>query len=179
MLKKILIISILFSNLLSAKMYTDLKYALLNCSKNETNKDFKINGYKLALGYMFENLPYIDIGIENSILYANGRERDSVDFKDETSLKNASINIDFLYAIHLKATTQIVDILYGTIYLGVDTARVGTAASDYTNSNSWDSSFSYGVGLEYWIPMDVSIQLSYMSYFNNLDGIEFGFGLKF
>jgi len=184
-LKKILIISILFSNLLSAKIYSDLKYTLLNYSKNGTAKDFETNGYKLTVGYMFEDLsylekfPYIDIGVENSIMFAKGKKINSVGYKDETTLKDASVDIDLLYSMHLKATAPIVDILYGNIYLGWDTAKIGTTASNYNDTNRWDSSISYGIGIEYWIPLGVSLQLDYMSYFNNLDGIEFGFGLKF
>jgi opacity protein-like surface antigen len=143
------------------------------------SKDFRTNGYKFTLGYMFEDLPYINIGVENSIAYAKGIKRNHVELKDDISLIDASIDIDFLYAVHMKATAPIVDILYGNIYLGWDRAKISTTASNYANSSSWDSSLSYGVGLEYWISMGISLQLNYMSYFNNLDGLEFGFGLKF
>ncbi|NEW59804.1 porin family protein [Sulfurovum sp. bin170] len=179
MVKKILLISIFLSNLSFAKVYTDLKYTLLNYSKNGTDKDFKTNGYKLTLGYMFEEFSYIDIGVENSIAFATGEKRDSVEFKNGTTLENASVDIDFLYAVHLKATAPIIDILYGNLYLGWDSAKVGTSATNYTNSSKWENSFSYGVGFEYWIPLGVSLQLNYMSYFNNLNAIEFGFGLKY
>ncbi|SFV55154.1 hypothetical protein MNB_SV-12-312 [hydrothermal vent metagenome] len=179
MIKKILFISIFLSNLSFAEIYTDLKYTLLNYSDNGTEKDFKINGYKLTLGYMFEKFSYIDIGVENSILFAKGKERNSVEFKDETTLENPSVDIDYLYAVHLKATAPIIDILYGNLYLGWDSAKIGTSATNYNNSNKEENSFSYGVGFEYWIPMGVSLQLSYMSYFNNLNAIEFGFGFKY
>jgi hypothetical protein len=166
-------------------MYTDLKYNQLNYSNNGTNKEFKTNGYKLTLGYMFEELAflkkfkYFDIGVENSIAFAKGTKRTSITYKDETTLKGANIDIDFLYAVHIKATAPLVDILYGNLYLGWNTAKIGTEASNYANSNKWENSFSYGLGVEYWIPLGISLQLDYMSYFNNLHGIEFGFGFKF
>jgi hypothetical protein len=110
------------------------------------SKDFRTNGYKFTLGYMFEDLPYINIGVENSIAYAKGIKRNHVELKDDISLIDASIDIDFLYAVHMKATAPIVDILYGNIYLGWDRAKISTTASNYANSSSWDSSLSYGVG---------------------------------
>jgi hypothetical protein len=156
---------------------------MLSYSKNGTDRSFKLEGYKLTVGEMFEDalkeFSTISIGVENSIIIAGGKNINSVGYKDDTVLKNASVDIDFLYSLHLKATTPLVDFLYGNVYLGWDTAKIGSEATNYANSSGWDQSISYGAGLEYWIPVGISIQLDYMSYFNNLDAIEFGLGFKF
>ena len=183
MIPKILLAFIVISNLLFSKTYSDIKYTKLSYSKNGTNKSFKLDGYKLTVGEMFEDLlkdfSTISIGVENSILIAGGTNISSVGYRDDTVLNRASVDVDFLYALHLKATAPLVDFLHGNIYLGLDTAKVGARATNYANSSGWDSSISYGFGLEYWIPADISIQLSYMSYFDNMDGVEFGLGFKF
>jgi len=179
MLKKILLISILFSTLLNAKMYSDIKYSTLDYKDKDINKNFKLNGYKLSIGYMSENFSFADVGVESSIATDRGTKIPSITLEDETVITDAHVDIDFLYAVHLKITRPIVDILYGNLYFGLDYAKISSSAIGNNNSSRWEGSYSYGIGLEYWIPLGVSIQLNYMSYFNNLDAMEFGFGLKF
>jgi len=187
MIKRILLLIILISTLSfanTAKKYIDFEYALLNYSNSGTDKDFELNGYKLTAGYILTNFSYLNIGIENSIIITNGQTPSVVTIDNGatingTTLNEATVDIDFLYAVHLKATAPIIDILYGNLYFGWDKAKVSSRATNYETSTKWEDSFSYGIGLEYWIPMGISLKLNYMSYFNNLNSIEFGFGFKF
>ena len=186
MIKKIFILVLILTSLFSdtSKKYIDFEYALLNYSNSSTNKDFQLNGYKLTAGYMLFDFPYLDIGVESSIMVTKGEVRNSVIIDNGlningTTLHDATVDVDLLYTAYMKATAPIVDILYGNLYIGWDRAKVSSEAKDYTRYSKWDDSLSYGIGLEYWIPMGVSLKIDYMSYFNNLNSIEFGFGFKF
>jgi len=186
MIKRILLLIILISTLSFGKMlkkYINFEYAILNYSNSGTDKDFQLNSYKLTAGYMLFDFSYLDIGIENSIIVAKGETQRVVTINgetiDETTLNDATVDVDFLYTAYLKATTPIIDILYGNLYFGWDRAKISSKATDYETYSKWENSFSYGIGLEYLIPMGVSLKLNYMSYFNNLNSVEFGFGFKF
>jgi hypothetical protein len=187
MIKKILFLVIFISTLSfgdMARKYIDFEYALLNYSNSSTNKDFQLNGYKLTAGYMLFDFSYLDIGVESSIMVTKGEAQNLVTIDNGANingvtLNDATVDVDLLYTAYMKATAPIVDILYGNLYLGWDRAKVSSKAKDYNRYSKWDDSLSYGVGLEYWIPMGVSLKIDYMSYFNNLNSVEFGFGFKF
>jgi len=186
MIKRVLIIALISTSLFSdtAKKYIDFEYALLNYYNSGTNKDFQLNGYKLTAGYMLFDFSYLDIGVESSILFTKGETQRLVTIDNGvningTTLNDATVDVDFLYTGYIKATAPIVDILYGNLYFGWDRAKISSKATDYETYSKWENSFSYGIGLEYLIPMGVSLKLNYMSYFNNLNSVEFGFGFKF
>ena len=188
MLKNFLCMILVLSNLSFASessFYGNLQYTKLNYSNTGSDKDFGLDGYKLSFGYLFndvfnskETLP-ITLGIEGSISLLNSKSRETIHFKNGTVLHDASVDINALYATHLKATTPLFDLLYGNLYFGWNMADIGTSALEYERKSKNESGLSYGLGIEYWIPIGVSIQANYMRYFENLDAIEVGFGLKF
>ena len=182
-MKKALLLSLCFSSFIIAnepKIYIDMSPVLLNYSDNGTTADFKPTGFKWSAGYLVKDFNIVTLGLEASFM--TGVESDSkTNAKGSNGevFNQASSRLDKMYSLHLKTIVPITGGLNANLYVGGSRAKIVSSAIGFSSSNEWDSSLSYGAGLEYWSSANVSVYGNYMQYFNNLDAVEFGVGFRF
>ena len=180
---KILLSSILLSSVLFAeipKAYIDMNYVLLNYSDNGTTSDFKPTGFKLAGGYILKDFNFVSFAVEGSLMLGvDNDSKSNVTLSNENTLTNAEASLDKMYNLQIKTIVPIVDNLNANVYLGGSRVKILTSANNFTGSNSWSNSVSYGTGLKYWFPSNVSLRLDYMKYFKNIEAVEIGLGFRF
>jgi len=174
---------VLFSTFVFAetpKTYINMNHVLLKYTDNGTTSDFKPTGFKWTAGYLVKDFDFVSFGLEASaMLGVNNDSKSSVTLSNGNTLTNAQASLDKLYNIQLKTIIPLVDKLNANVYLGGSRVKMLTNADSFTGSSGWNSAFSYGAGLEYWFPSNISFNLDYMQYFKNLNALEIGVGFKF
>ena len=182
-MKRILFLSALVSGLLVAeapKTYIDMGSVLLNYSNNGTSTDFKPTGFKWTMGYLLNDFTYASVAVEGSaMLGVNNDTKAQVHNSNGDIFSNAKMSLDALYNLQLKAIVPITQSFNTNLYMGGTRGKTFSSSNVSNNKGSYDNSFSYGAGLEYWSSADVSLQVKYMQYFKNLSAIEFGLGFRF
>ena len=182
-MKKTFTLGILLSGTLFAnepKVYIDMSPVLFDYSNNETTTDFKPTGFKWTAGYMIQDFDFISFGLEGSLLLGvNNDTKSNVHNSQGASFTNAKVNIDKMYALHLKSVIPIVQDLNANLYFGGTRGKILSSSEQSNSENSYETSISYGLGLEYWSSADVSVYANYMQYFKNLNAVEIGVGFRF
>ncbi len=183
MSSKILLSSILLSTLLLAetpKAYIDMNHVWLNYSNNGTTTDFKPTGFKWTGGYVLKDFDFASVAIEGSLMLGvNNDSKSNVTLSNGNSLTNAKATLDKLYSLHIKGILPITKGFNANLYLGGTRGKLLSSSNQSKSKSSFENSFSYGGGLEYWTPANVSVYANYMQYFKNLDAIEVGVGFRF
>ena len=182
-MKKSLLLSLCFTSFIIAdepKIYIDMSPVLLNYTDNGTTTDFNPTGFKWTAGYLVKDFKVATLGIETSFITGVESDRKSnVQGSNGVMFNQASSSLDTMYSLHLKTIVPMTNNLNGNLYFGGSRAKIVSSAIGFNSSDEWDSSLSYGLGLEYWSSVDVSVYGNYMQYFKNLNAIEFGVGFRF
>jgi opacity protein-like surface antigen len=140
------------------KIYIDMNPMMLNYSDNGTTTDFKPTGFKWTAGYLIKDFNIVTLGLEASFM--TGVESDSktnVKGNNGVVFNQASSNLDKMYSLYLKTIVPITGGLNANLYVGGSRAKMVSSAIGFSSSNEWDSSLSYGAGLEYWSSANVSV----------------------
>lgn len=182
-MQKILFLSALVSGLLLAetpKTYIDMSSVLLNYSNNGTTTDFKPTGFKWTMGYVVSDFTYASVALEGSAMLGVDNDRKStVQNSNGDTFTNAQVSIDKMYSLNVKGMLPLSQSFTANLYLGGTRGKVWSSSNNSTSNSSFENSFSYGAGLEYYLPADVSLYANYMQYFKNLSAVEFGLGFRF
>ena len=101
-----------------------------------------------------------------------------VGISDDTT-NNTNAMVDKIYSLHLKGSFPLTENLNANVYAGETRGKMLLTSSSLTENSSFENSFSYGAGAEYWFKNDVSLHANYMQYFKNIDAIEVGVGFRF
>ncbi len=180
---KILLSSILLSSFLFAetpKAYIDMNYVWANYSNNGTTTDFKPTGVKWTGGYVVKTYPYLSVAVEGSaMLGVNSDTKSTVHNSSGATFHNADVSIEKMYSLNLKTIIPLSNSFNVNVYLGGTRGEVSSFSDESNSKGGFENSFSYGAGLEYWTPADVSVYANYMQYFKNLDAVEVGVGFRF
>jgi len=191
-MKKITILILLLSSMLFAEddgpvgyIYTDMVY--YNVSDTGTNQNFSPEGMKWAFGYILGEytIPVVEIdittGLEFDFISSTNSHKKSNVISDSTevNLGDVTASIDNIYALYLKTPISVDGKFDVNTYLGFSSSSLTLKNKDFTISDNQTTSLSYGVGLEYMLPKNISIHASYMQYFSNLSSIDIGVGVKF
>jgi len=182
-LKKITLISLATSSLLLAQSnenYINMSHSWLTHSDNGTVSDFNPTGFKWTIGKNLTTFKGIELAVEGTaMLGVNHDKKSSVASSSTGTFSNASIALDKLYNVNLRVKKEVLKDFSLQAYLGASRGKMIPIALNNTPSHGYQNSISYGAGVSYDIFSDVSINLEYMQYFDNLNGIEFGVGFRF
>jgi len=192
-MKKIMIIIVLFGGILFAEdedkpvgyVYADMVY--FTASKTGTTQNFNPKGMKWAFGYLLGEytIPMVEIdistGLEFDFITNTSAHTKSNVISSSTgiNLGEVTASIDNIYALYLKTPISIAGKFDFNTFLGMSSSSLTLKNKDFTISDNQTTSFSYGFGLEYMLPQDISLHVSYMQYFANLSSIDIGLGVKF
>lgn len=178
---KKLILLLMFS-LLSAhannSFYFGLAPAYLTYESKGVKPKFHIVGEKYTLGYTIKSYGIYTASIEGSIIVAGSDKKASITNSYGT-FKNAEVTMEQLYSLHLKNQFDFTNTLNGSFYMGVTRGKIYSSSNRGVSNKKFENSFSYGVGLEYKLNPQVSMQVNYMQYYKNLSSVEVGLVLKF
>ena len=183
-MKKVILLSLCLSSFIIAnepnKAYIDMNHVWLNYSNNGTTTDFKPTGFKWTGGYVFKDFDFASVAIEGSLMLGvNNDSKSSVTLSNGNSLTNAEATLDKMYSLHIKGILPITKGFNANLYLGGTRGKLLSSSNQSKSKSSFENSFSYGGGLEYWTSANVSVYGNYMQYFKNLDAVEFGIGFRF
>lgn len=191
-MKKLNILILLISSLLFGEdesptgyIYADTVFFTVN--KTGTNQNFSPKGMKWAFGYALGDytLPVVEMdistGLELDFISSAGGDTKSnvISNSTEINLGEVSASMDTLYALYLKTPISIAGKFDFNTYLGLSHSSLTLKNKDFTISDNQTTSLSYGFGLEYMLPQNISIHASYMQYFANLSSLDIGLGVKF
>ena len=144
------------------------------------SSDFKPTGFKWTAGYVVKEFCYASMALEGSaILGVNSDKKSTVQNSSGETFNNAQVRIDKMYSVNVKSMFPLSQSFNANLYLGGTMAKVLSSSDNFSSKSSFENSFSYGAGLEYWSSADVSLQVKYMQYFKNLSAVEVGVGFKF
>lgn len=160
---------------------------MYNATNTGTTQNFSPKGLKLAVGYLLGEytIPVIDIdistGLEFDFITSTLAHTKSNVISSSTgiNLGDVTANMDNVYALYLKTPISIAGKFDFNTYIGMSTSSLTLKNKDFTISDNQTTSLSYGFGLEYMLPQNISVHASYMQYFANLSSIDVGFGVKF
>jgi len=162
------------------KVYVDMSPVWMTYESEGVSSDFKPTGFKWTAGYMVKEFSFASVALEGSaLLGVNNDTKSSVTNSSGTTFTNAKITVDKIYALHLKGMFPLSSDIHANVYLGGTRGKVLSSSDESTSKSSFENSFSYGAGLEYWTSANVSLYANYMQYFTNLDAIEVGVGFRF
>ena len=182
-LKKITLISFATSSLLLAQSndnYINMSHSWLIHSDNGTVSDFNPRGVKWTIGKTLTTFKGIALALEGTaMLGVNYDKKSSVASSSTGIFTNASMALDKLYNMNLRVQKEVLKDLSLQAYLGVSRAKMIPIALNNTPNHGYQNSISYGAGVSYDIFYDVSVNLEYMQYFDNLNGVEVGVGFRF
>jgi len=182
-MNKLLISMIIASSTVIAqnpKLYVDMSPTWMKYESSGVNSDFKPTGFKWTAGYEVKDFSFASVALEGSVMLGvNSDKKSSVKNSSGTTFTNAKITVDKLYALHLKGMFPLSGGINANVYMGGSRGKVLSSSDQSTSNSSFENSFSYGAGLEYWSSANVSVYANYMQYFNNLNAIEVGLGFRF
>jgi len=160
--------------------YVNMSYSQLTHSNNGTVSDFDPTAFKWTIGQVIKEYNTFNLALEGTaMLGVQHEKKTSVASSTVGTFTNASIALDTLYNINLKATLPILDTFSFATYLGVSRGKMELTATNNTPNNAYKNAITYGAGLEYNIIPSISIHLDYMQYFRNLHALELGLGFRF
>jgi len=182
-LKKLTLTFLAVSSLLLAETnenYINMGYTWLTHSENGTVSDFKPTAFKLTVGknvYRFNGIP---LALEGTVMLGvREEEKAFVASSSGSTFTNASIMLDKLYNVSLRVQKEVVKDLFLQAYLGASRGKMIPVALNNTPNNGYKNSITYGAGFSYDILDNVSLNLEYMQYFDNLNAVELGVGFRF
>jgi len=191
-MKKLNILILFLSSLLLGEDEPPIGYVYADTvffavSKTGTNQNFSPKGMKWAFGYLLGDytIPVVEIdistGLEFDFITSTGGHTKSnvISSSTETNLGEVTASIDNLYALYLKTPISVAGKFDFNTYLGISSSSLTLKNKDFTISDNQTTSLSYGFGLEYMLPQNISIHASYMQYFANLSSLDIGLGVKF
>ena len=190
-MKKI-IIFLLFSCILNAEDDAPMGYiyvdtVLFSTSNTGTTQDFNPRGMKWAIGYLLGeySIPIVEIEISTGLEFnyiSNSKtavKDDVISTSTEVNLGKVATSIDNIYALYLKTPISVAGKFDFNTYLGLSSSSLTLKNKNFLISDNKKTSLSFGFGLEYMLPQNISIHASYMQYFSNLSSIDIGLGVKF
>lgn len=182
-LKKLTLTSLVLSSLLLAETnenYINMGYTWLTHSENGTVSDFNPTAFKLTVGKNVYRFNGIALALEGTVMLGvNEDEKSSVASSTTGTFTNASIMLDKLYNVNVRAKKEVVKDLSLQAYLGVSRAKMIPVALNNTPNHGYRNSVTYGAGVSYDILSKISLNLEYMQYFDNLNAVELGVGFRF
>jgi len=182
-MKKILCLLLGLSSVMvaqSPKAYIDISPMWMSYESNGISSDFNPTGFKWTGGYRLKDFSFVSFAIEGSaILGGNSDKKSTVTNSSGVTFTNAEVSLDKMYALHLKSIVPIVQNFNANLYLGATTGKLLSSSDQSQSNSSFENSFSYGAGLEYWTGANVSLYANYMQYFKNLNAVEVGVGFRF
>ncbi len=144
------------------------------------SSDFKPTGFKWTAGYEVKDFPFVALAVEGSaILGVNSDKKSTITNSSGATFTNAEVTVDKMYSLHLKSMFPLSSSVNANVYIGGTRGKISSSSDQSSSNSSFENSFSYGAGLEYWTPANVSLYVNYMQYFKNLDAVEFGVGFRF
>ena len=182
-LKKLTPISLATSSLLLAQSnenYINMSHSWLTHSENGTVSDFNPKGLKGRIGKNLTTFKGIELAVEGTaMLGVNHDKKSSVASSTVGTFTNASMALDKLYNVNLRAKKEVPQDLSLEAYLGASRGKMIPIALNNTPSHGYQNSISYGAGISYDLLPTISVNLEYMQYFDNLSAVEFGVGFRF
>ena len=164
----------------SSENYLNMSNAWLTHSENGTVSDFKPTGFKWTAGQNFYEFNGIELAVEGTVMLGvNDDKKASVASSSTGTFTNASMMLDKLYNINVRAKKEVVKDLSLQAYLGASHAKMIPIAVNNTPNHGYKNAMSYGAGLSYDVVENVSLHLEYMQYFENLNAVELGVGFRF
>ena len=191
-MKKIALIVLILSSIVFAEddkpvgyIYADKVMYL--ASKTGTTQNFNPEGLKVAFGYILGDytIPVVEIDISTGLEFdfitntSAHTKPNVISSSTGINLGDVTASIDNVYALYLKTPISVAGKFDFNTYLGMSKSSLTLKNKDFIISDNQTTSLSYGFGLEYMLPQNISIHASYMQYFANLSSIDFGFGVKF
>jgi len=190
-MKKIIILIILSTWLLSKDdkpvgyIYVDT--VMYTASETGTNQNFNPKGMKWAFGYLLGEytIPVVEIEIATGLEFdfisntSKHTKSDVISSSTEINLGDVTASIDNVYALYLKTPISVAGKFDFNTYIGMSSSSLTLVNKDFKISDNKTTSLSYGFGLEYMLPQNISVHASYMQYFSNLSSIDIGLGVKF
>lgn len=169
------------------KGYIHFDFCTMLFQSTGVNKNFTPKGVKWTAGYHLKEfmIPYLEIeinsAIEASIISstASSKQDNSIGLISDVNYGEITSTLGHLYAMHLKTPLSIGERLDINIYLGTSHSEMILQNQNFDTLTNTNTSLSYGLGVEYMLPKNISTHASFIQYFNNLSSIEFGLGVKF
>jgi opacity protein-like surface antigen len=191
-MKKISILLLLLSSLVLAEDDKPIGYVyvdtvMYSSTKTGTTQNFNPKGMKWAFGYLLGEytIPVVDIDVSTGLEFdfitntsAHTKEN-VISSSTGINLGKVTASIDNIYALYLKTPISIAGKFDFNTYVGMSSSSLTLKNKDFTISDNQTTSLSYGFGLEYMLPQNISVHASYMQYFSNLSSIDIGLGVKF
>lgn len=181
--KSMILLPLFASSLLLAQnneKYINMSNAWLTHSENGTVSDFKPTGFKWTAGHNVYAFKGIELALEGTVMLGVNEDRKSSVASSITgTFTNASMMLDKLYNVNVRAKKEVLKDLSLQAYLGVSRAKMIPIALNNTPNHGYKNSITYGAGLSYDILNNVSLNLEYMQYFENLNALEVGVGFRF
>jgi opacity protein-like surface antigen len=191
-MKKIGLLILLASSFLFSEEDKPVGYVYVDTvfytsSKTGTTQNFSPKGMKWAFGYLLGDytIPFVEIdistGLEFDFITNTSAHTKSNVISSSTgiNLGDVTASIDNVYALYLKTPISVAGKFDFNTYLGMSSSSLTLKNKNFTISDNQTTSLSYGFGLEYMLPQNISIHTSYMQYFSNLSSIDIGLGVKF
>jgi len=182
-MKSLLITMLITSSAVVAqesKVYIDMSPIWMKYESSGVSSDFKPTGFKWTAGYKVKDFSFVTLAVEGSaILGVNSDKKSTMTNSSGATFTNAEVRVDKMYSLHLKSMFPLSNAFNANVYIGGTTGKVISSSDQSVSNSSFENSFSYGAGLEYWTPENVSLYANYMQYFKNLNAIEVGVGFRF
>lgn len=167
--------------------YVYVDTVMYSASKTGTTQNFNPKGMKWAFGYLLGEytIPVVDIDISTGLEFdfitntSKHTKPNVISTSTGINLGEVTASIDNVYALYLKTPISIAGKFDFNTYIGMSSSSLTLVNKDFTISDNQTTSLSYGFGLEYMLPLNISIHASYMQYFSNLSSIDVGLGVKF
>ncbi|CAA6799321.1 MAG: Unknown protein [uncultured Sulfurovum sp.] len=164
----------------SPKVYLNMSPIWSSYESKGITSEFKPTGFKWTAGYVVKEFSYASLALEGSaILGVNNDKKSTVQNSSGETFNTAQVSIDKMYSLNVKSMFPLTQSFNANLYVGGTRGKVFSSSDESTSKGAFESSISYGAGLEYWTPVDVSLYANYMQYFKNLDAIEVGVGFRF
>lgn len=189
-MKKIILLCLLSLLLLAEenpKGYVNFDFCTLLFQSTGVNKNFTPKGVKWTAGYNLKKftVPYLDMEINSAIeglmitSTGSSTQNNSIGLISDVNYGEITATLGHLYAMHLKTPLSIGERLDINIFLGTSHSEMILQNENFDTLTNTNTSLSYGLGVEYMLPKNISTHASFIQYFNNLSSIELGLGVKF
>ena len=191
-MKKIALSVLILSSIVFAEDDKPVGYiyadkVMYSATNTGTTQTFNPEGLKVALGYILGDytIPVVEIDISTGLEFdfitntSAHTKSNVVSSSTGINLGDVTASIDNVYALYLKTPISVAGKFDFNTYLGMSSSSLTLKNKDFTISDNQTIGLSYGFGLEYMLPQNISIHASYMQYFANLSSIDIGFGVKF
>ena len=187
-----MLVSLVLNSLIFAEDDKPIGYiyadrVMYSVSSTGTTQNFNPKGLKLAFGYILGDytVPVVEIDISTGLEFdfitniSSHKKSNVISSSTDINLGDVTASIDNVYALYLKTPISVAGKFDFNTYLGMSSSSLTLKNRDFIISDNRKTSLSYGFGLEYMLPQNISIHASYMQYFANLSSIDIGLGVKF